>query len=420
MSELKRYLSRPHPSIIELAAPLTVGYKQRVTMVAEAIHWAMEWLGSGSNHMLAGNLVILEELINTDSVHNNSSSMSKVTRSSISYVSCLIQRLHQCTKGEQGCPESCEVLIPPAAADVKPKYIQANSPIDMVIKSALITIAIAVADSSKAMLDDSSNSVEDDDNVYISEWYAGLFATTEVRQDSSLGDVNNADSFVWMYLFGSNFVLVFNTMNICTKAGCGKVIKLFVNLLFTEDHWVGFDPTIKHLHDLDCWEIIVSGTAAMDSTASMGNSSGNDGPSGSSGRTFYSNHMVVKVANGSIDKDVHDEVTHLCKITQTLEHYPRLVGTYLVLITGNQIELQSCSDNTFTVDMMHSVLGDLYDDVGVSQKIQKLPLQAHKCIAMSSIGLPLNDLKTIKELIIDCADTMCTHHAIANVGHRFP
>ncbi|KAJ1895943.1 hypothetical protein LPJ66_004285 [Kickxella alabastrina] len=222
MRELKRHLSGPHPGVIELAVPLTVGYKQRAATVAEAIHRAMEWHGSGSNHTPAGDLAILEELINTDSVraarltrsthaaiaylasklrqdHNvfskwtrthtsgdgesdsssdsnssdsdssSGSSASKGAGSFISFVTCLIQGLHQHAKGEHGRPEPRRVLIPPAAAGVEPEHTQVNGPIDMVIEPAPITIAIAAADSSEATLDDSSNPVEDDDDVYVNK-----------------------------------------------------------------------------------------------------------------------------------------------------------------------------------------------------------------------------------------------------------
>ncbi|KAJ1877836.1 hypothetical protein LPJ66_012018, partial [Kickxella alabastrina] len=339
-------------------------------------------------------------------------------------------------------------------------------------------------DSSEATLDDSSNPVEDDNDVYVNKWYAGLFAAIEVRQDSSSDDVDDAElqlskhcrrifcaqlnrRFVWglticggfvrVYLFGSNFVLVSNTMNICTKAGRGEIIRLFVNLSFTEDHRLGFDPTIKHLYGLDCCEITVPGTAATDSADSTGNSGGNDGSSGSSERTFYSNHMVVEVshlfgrltrcflatdkkptkenrirsknctvfikdawtevADGSVDKDARDEVAHLRKITQILERYPELAGTYPVLEAGGRVEFQSCSDNTFAKDTTRSVLGDLFDDVRVGEKIRKLPLCAHKRIATSPIGMPLDELRSVPELIIAVADAMRTHRAIAEHCH---
>ncbi|KAI7819760.1 hypothetical protein BX661DRAFT_189805 [Kickxella alabastrina] len=68
MRELKRHLSGPHPSVVELAAPVAAEYKQRAAMVADIVHRAMEQLSSGSKHMPASDLAILEELINADSV----------------------------------------------------------------------------------------------------------------------------------------------------------------------------------------------------------------------------------------------------------------------------------------------------------------------------------------------------------------
>ncbi|KAJ1877218.1 hypothetical protein LPJ66_012152, partial [Kickxella alabastrina] len=126
----------------------------------------------------------------------------------------------------------------------------------------------------------------------------------------------------------------------------------------------------------------------------------------------------TEVADGN-DEDMRDEVAHLRKITQTLEKYPELAGTYPVLEAGGRVEFQSCSDNTFAEDTTRSVLGDLFDDIRIGEKIQKLPLRVHKRIAMSPIGLPLNDLKTIKELIVVCADAMRAHRTIAEHCHIF-
>ncbi|KAJ1897818.1 hypothetical protein LPJ66_003135, partial [Kickxella alabastrina] len=434
MRKLKRHLSGPHPGVIELAVPLTVGYKQRATTVAEAIHRAMEWLGFGSNHTPAGDLAILEELINTDSLRT-----ARLTRLAHSVIAYLVSKLRQDhnvfskwtrthTSGDGKSDTSSDSDTSSSSSASKGAGSRPEP--------RRVPILPAAADNSEATLDDSSNNVEDDDDVYVSEWYAGLFAAIEVRQDSLSDGVDNAElqlskhcrrifcaqlnrrfvwglticgSFVRVYLFGSNFVLVSNTMNICTKAGRGEAIRLFVNLSFTEDHRLGFDPTIKHLHGLDCWEITVPGTAATDSTDRTGNSGGTDGSSGSSERTFYSNHMVVEVshlfgrltrcflatdkkptkenrirsknctvfikdawtevADSSVDKDARDEVAHLRKITQTPEHYPELAGTYPVLGASGRVEFQSCSDHTFAKGTTRSVLSDLFDDVRVGEKI---------------------------------------------------
>ncbi|KAI7824484.1 hypothetical protein BX661DRAFT_185402 [Kickxella alabastrina] len=68
MCELRRHLSGPHPSVVELAPPVAAEYKQRAATVADIVHRAMEQLSSGSKHTPAGDLAILEELINADSV----------------------------------------------------------------------------------------------------------------------------------------------------------------------------------------------------------------------------------------------------------------------------------------------------------------------------------------------------------------
>ncbi|KAJ1935000.1 hypothetical protein GGF37_006161, partial [Kickxella alabastrina] len=151
MRELKRHLSGPHPSVVELAAPVAAEYKQRAAMVADIVHRAMEQLSSGSKHMPASDLAILEELINADSVwpvrlarsnyaaidylasrlrqdydalsrwtgahtsgdHSSSiGDVSKGAESFTSFVSRIIQGLHQHAKGGQGRPEPRRVLIP--------------------------------------------------------------------------------------------------------------------------------------------------------------------------------------------------------------------------------------------------------------------------------------------------------------------
>ncbi|KAJ1940103.1 hypothetical protein GGF37_004121, partial [Kickxella alabastrina] len=528
MRELRRHLSGPHPSVVELAAPVAAEYKQRAATVADIVHRAMEQLSSGSKHTPAGDLAIMEELINADSVwpvrlarsnyaaidylasrlrqdydalsrwtgahtpsdHNGSSSssgdVSKGAESFTSFVSRIIQGLHQHAKGEQGRPEPRRVLIPSTApvstTDTGEECThQTTGRIGLGIDSALATVA--TTDSSEATLDGNVDAIDNND-----EWYAGLFAAIEVGQGLSSGDVDDAAlqlskhcrriyraqpnrRFVWglticgssvrAYLFGCNFVLVSEAMDICTEAGRGEVIKLFVNLSFSEDHRLGFDPSIRHLHDLDCWEITVPSTAATDSADSMGSSGGNAGSYGSTGRTFYSSHISIeashlfgrltrcflatdkkptrdsrirskdctvfikdawtKVADGSGVNDVRDEVAHLRKLTQTLERYPELAGTYPVLEAGGRIKFQSCSSNTYTEDTTRSILGCLFDNVRVGEKIRKLPFCAYKRIATSLIGMPLDRLQSIPELIIAVADAMRAHRAIAehcNILHR--
>ncbi|KAJ1883849.1 hypothetical protein LPJ66_010897, partial [Kickxella alabastrina] len=427
----------------------------------------------------------------TPSDHDGSSSSSsgnvnKGAESFTSFVSRIIQGLRQHAKGEQGRPEPRRVLILSTApvsttSTGEECTCQATGRIGLGIDSALATVA--TTDSSEATLDGNLDAIDNND-----EWYAGLFAAIEVGQGSSSDDVDDAAlqlskhcrriyraqpnrRFVWglticgssvrAYLFGCNFVLVSEAMDICTKAGRGEAIKLFVNLSFSEDHRLGFDPSIKHLHDLDCWEITVPGTAATDSADSTDSSGGNAGSYGSTGRTFYSSHISIEashlfgrltrcflatdkkptrdsrirskdctvfikdawteVGDGSGDNDVRDEVAHLRKITRTLERYPELAGTYPVLEAGGRIEFQSCIGNTCTEDTTRSILGDLFDNVRVGEKIRKLPFCAHKRIATSPIGMPLDRLQSIPELIIAVADAMRAHRAIAehcNILHR--
>ncbi|KAJ1883955.1 hypothetical protein LPJ66_010844, partial [Kickxella alabastrina] len=296
MRELKRHLSGPHPSVVELAAPVAAEYKQRAAMVADIIYRAMEQFSSGSKHTPAGDLAILEELINADSVwpvrlarsnyaaidylasrlrqdydalsrwtgahtsgdHDSSSissssgDVSKGAESFTSFVSRIIQGLHQHAKGEQGRPEPRRVLIPSTApvstTDTGEECThQTTGRIGLGIGSTLATVA--TTDSSEATLDGNLDAIDNND-----EWYAGLFAAIEVGQGSSSDDVDDAAlqlskhcrriyraqpnrRFVWglticgssvrAYLFGCNFVLVSEAMDICTEAGRGEVIKLF-------------------------------------------------------------------------------------------------------------------------------------------------------------------------------------------------
>ncbi|KAJ1879549.1 hypothetical protein LPJ66_011667, partial [Kickxella alabastrina] len=129
----------------------------------------------------------------------------------------------------------------------------------------------------------------------------------------------------------------------------------------------------------------------------------------------------TEVADGSGDNDVRDEVAHLRKITRTLERYPELAGTYPVLEAGGRIEFQSCSSNTCIEDTTRSILGGLFDNVRVGEKIRKLPFCAHKRIVTSPIGMPLDRLQSVPELIIAVTDAMRAHRAIAehcNILHR--
>ncbi|KAJ1941018.1 hypothetical protein GGF37_003734 [Kickxella alabastrina] len=181
------------------------------------------------------------------------------------FIACLVDGLHRHAKGEQGRPEPRQVLLLSVALAAEVTNGQGN------VLSSLGIVAMLVDDVLASRIESTITSKSEIAEIS-DELHANLFAPVEVRQGSSYNDKYNAEvklikccckiqctqpncSFQWglticdslfqVYLFGSNFSIASENMDI-------QVIRLFVNWAYTEDYRLGYDSTIKRLHDLGC------------------------------------------------------------------------------------------------------------------------------------------------------------------------
>ncbi|KAJ1901174.1 hypothetical protein LPJ66_000956 [Kickxella alabastrina] len=188
------------------------------------------------------------------------------------FIAHLVDEHHRYAEGEQGRPEPRRVLLLSVALVTEMTNGQGNdlSSLGIVAMSVDNVLASRIESTitSKSKIAEISN-----------EWHANLFAPIKVRQGSLYNDKYEAevklikrcrkiqcmqpnrgfqwglticDSLVQVYLFGSNFFIASENMDIRTEEGRNKVIRLFDNWSYTEDYRLGYDSTIKHLHDLRC------------------------------------------------------------------------------------------------------------------------------------------------------------------------
>ncbi|KAI7825532.1 hypothetical protein BX661DRAFT_214608 [Kickxella alabastrina] len=164
------------------------------------------------------------------------------------FIARLVDGLHRHAKGEQGRPE--------------PRR-HCGHVVDDVLASGI-----------ESTITSKSEIAEISD-----EWHANLFAPVEVRQGSSYNNKYDAevklikrcrkiqctqpncgfqwgltirDSLVQAYLFGSNFSIASENMDI-------QVIRLFVNWSYTEDYRLGYDSTIKRCMTSDARRLHLGG-----------------------------------------------------------------------------------------------------------------------------------------------------------------
>ncbi|KAJ1936313.1 hypothetical protein GGF37_005660 [Kickxella alabastrina] len=113
-------------------------------------------------------------------------------------------------------------------------------------------------------------------------WYSSLFGIIEAKTGSSAADKLGAASqvlryirnvhanqhdrrFPWgwticgsvisAYVFGPHYVLQSHEFDIRTKPGLREFVHVIANYSYTEDYRLGYDPTLKYLADIRCYQI---------------------------------------------------------------------------------------------------------------------------------------------------------------------
>ncbi|KAJ2856284.1 hypothetical protein FB639_006128, partial [Coemansia asiatica] len=243
-------------------------------------------------------------------------------------------------------------------------------------------------------------------------------------------------------------------MDIATSEGRREFIRLLAYWSFAEDHRLGYDPTMRRLEELSCWEIEVP-TCSDDSHSNKCKSPP---------KLYYSNLITIAAermfgrhsrgflatpvkpteneqielgeysvfikdawpeAHEDSSKDACDEIRHLAKIKRILgEKREELKDMYPTIEAGGRVHIKHEGSAEETQDTTRAILGDILEqtkaaekkktetDGGISKEETVVHVRVHKRIATTPIGLPISKAKSVPELLIIVADVMRCHHAI--------
>ncbi|PIA19759.1 hypothetical protein COEREDRAFT_68597, partial [Coemansia reversa NRRL 1564] len=248
-------------------------------------------------------------------------------------------------------------------------------------------------------------------------------------------------AFMQVYVFTPSHASASPSIDITTIEGRGLFIQLLANWSFCEEHLLGYDPTIKYLENLQCWEIQVP------TDDSRNNSSSDSLPELEPRvRSFYSNTILVNAnrlfgrhtrcfaavaerpsiecpitsmtptvnikdswpeADKNLSEDMRDEIRQLRKISSCLETDTELRNMYPVIEAGGCVYLQQKSHGDWALDYVKC-----HGSKNSDGPKHYTPVRVHKRVATSPVGRPLNKLKSVYELIIVMADAMRCHSAI--------
>ncbi|KAJ1947389.1 hypothetical protein GGF37_000461 [Kickxella alabastrina] len=421
-------------------------------------HWAdAEALGSGAG---------------TGAAYTAEHSIFSGAEAIIMFVARLLEGFNNLSEDNQDFPKLRRLLLPSFAIDFEAADAQGNGRLVLGLEAK--SIANVLANSSNSAASGVSEYAEVSD-----EWYAGLFAAIEVRPGMLESDEEDAKlhlakrsrniyrtqpnrrflwglticgSFVRAYLFGPNFVLDSEDLNmdISTEAGCNEVIKMFVNLSFTEDYRLGYDPTIKRLHDLDCWEITVPMTSANGrrSTGSCTYYSNkvleaDDHILGSHKRRFLAtmamptadepihdegctavvhdvwSELLRPVRKNFCDDDFCDEIHFLKQINGDFLGNMELNGTYPVLAECGIARFKCGPQQKPADDTNYGILGDLYDE---PSNPLGTPITGcvHRRYVTGLIGSPLTEITSAGDLaavVVDIMETCRQIYAVSGYVH---
>ncbi|KAJ1809185.1 hypothetical protein LPJ75_004436, partial [Coemansia sp. RSA 2598] len=293
---------------------------------------------------------------------------------------------------------------------------------------------------------------------------AGAFEQL-VRYTREVYDKQHNRRFAWglticgldlrVCVFGANYILASEKFDLKAESGRRQFVRMLVYWSFCEEHRLGYDPTVRRLKKLGCWEIDVpilgnpgpcskanarvdtfySNTVIISADRQFGRLTrcflaGREKPSNSESVKHIKHQVIIKdawpEAEMDASNDMRDEVAHLSKIQRLMPDSSNASGAFPALEAGGRVcfshdpRLRG-SDDRAVEDNTRSLIGEIFDAINESEggnreaeKLQMngIPYRVHKRIATSPIGEPLRRLESILELVIVVADAMRAHTAI--------
>ncbi|KAJ1723146.1 hypothetical protein LPJ53_002510 [Coemansia erecta] len=237
------------------------------------------------------------------------------------------------------------------------------------------------------------------------------------------------DSVVCACVIMLNFVKIAEPMNISTAEGRRRFVSMVVSMAFVENMHLGYDPTVRYVHDKNQWEIDVLDSKSKEKhTYRVVKQIGQGGLTHNNLRTFQCTRYRGLDSDTSdaedkeyvFVKDVwspelgyrfdkyRNEVNLTRKVSETLRCDNQLNGTYPTLLSGGDVRSHSDFSDEKILDMTLSSLSRQAEYV-------------HNRLAMTPFASPINQLKSVDELIVVAADAMTAYMAVAqkcDILHR--
>ncbi|KAJ2713830.1 hypothetical protein H4S00_005327, partial [Coemansia sp. D1744] len=359
----------------------------------------------------------------------------------------------------------------PTSFDEKPKrlirsYILNNAKSDKAEDKHYINMALKCDTLNYTMGD---NAEYDEDSYLISEaclkandeWsderpnYPCIFAVVEVQPNSSDAKMQDGFSqlvehskdvyrnqhnrhFIWglvsggsevkACVFGPNFLLASQFMDVTSTAGRLELIRFLVNWSFCEPSKLGYDPAIRFNWKYWCFTIdMVNSNGPMPAQTTyylreivviaervFGRHTRcfvvGEQPQSLDENSDNSGDILIKDAwpevSGSAEDDMRDESKLLERVSNGLAGRSEFNGLYPKFLGGGRMQIQNAHGDSVD-ETTRTVLGET-----VWAQLGDLPLRAHMRIAMSGVGEPLKTIKSIYELVVVIYDVMRCHMGI--------
>ncbi|KAJ2654549.1 hypothetical protein IWW48_006040, partial [Coemansia sp. RSA 1200] len=264
--------------------------------------------------------------------------------------------------------------------------------------------------------------------------------------------ITACDTRVRACILTSGGALASHKMDASTAKGRSEYIQLLVDWSMCDWRQLGFDPSVRWLENLDCWEIDVSSAALA--------SNGIDQHLATYSTTYYFDNVYVAASHlfrrhtrcfpasskrpvskvhiepevlskdtwsfvrrkspGNNDTGEYGEIAFLNRICQMLDQKPELRDNLPTLVAGGPVCLDV--EGVTVDDTTESILGELIQRLpSVGDDLTDSCYYSHNRMAMIPIGKHLRDIPSIPELILLMHDAARAHKAVfdsCNILHR--
>ncbi|ORX66520.1 hypothetical protein DL89DRAFT_64546 [Linderina pennispora] len=247
------------------------------------------------------------------------------------------------------------------------------------------------------------------------------------------------DNEVRVCLFSNDVVFSSSALDMSTAFGRQQFIELLVNWSLCDEDQLGFDTTIHWDKDNNCGTIECPDTADESSCSTATKTyyfdkvlPGADSlfgrhtrcflvtderPSGDEIKPKFALKDTWPEATEDPTRDRRDEVMFMRRITEELANSDVEDLVYPKLEAGGRVSFDT--DGGRFEDNTRNALGPLYSLCKPDNTA--IPFRAHKRLAMSPIGEPLETVESVHELIVVLGDALRCHSEVlrrCNILHR--